>query len=362
MRLPPISYNEYLEIERLLSCQKLRSPQISKPQHDEMLFVIVHQCYELWFKQILQELDSAIEIMQKNPIGESEMGTLVSRLDRIHQIQKVMDKQIDVLETMTPMDFLEFRDLLIPASGFQSYQFKLIENKMGLDPKTRIVYNNVRYTEHFAPDQKKLLLDSETAPNLFSCLEKWLERTPFLKNQNFDFWKSYRSAVHNMFENEKSMIEQNPLLNEESIKRNLNILNESMDVFKGLFDADLFSDLQIKGHWRMSHGALLAALFIHLYRGRPALPLPYLVLSKLKDIDEALTHWRYRHALMAKRMLGSKVGTGGSSGAKYLRDSTEHHKIFSDFFQLTTFFIPNSALPILPVELEKQLDFYYNRN
>ncbi len=357
MKLPPISYHNYLKLDRLLDCQTLRSEEVQKPVHDEHLFVVVHQCYELWFKQIIKEVDSAIGIMQANPIGEEAMGTLVSRLDRIHQIQKVMDKQIDVLETMTPMDFLEFRDLLLPASGFQSYQFKLFENRMGLDPKSRVVYNEARYTDHFEPDLQAVLLKSEKEPSLFSCVEAWLERTPFLKDQNFDFWSSYKKAVEEMFRNEKSMIDENPLLNTEAKNRNYKILEESQNVFFGLFDENKFYELQKSGHWRLSHGAVLASLFIHLYRSMPILQLPFQLLSKLKDIDEALTHWRYRHSLMARRMLGSKVGTGGSSGAKYLRESTEQHKIFQDFFQLTTFFIPSSALPTLPEHLVKKLIF-----
>ncbi|MCB0357875.1 MAG: tryptophan 2,3-dioxygenase, partial [Bdellovibrionales bacterium] len=269
-------------------------------------------------------------------------------------------QQIDVLETMTPMDFLEFRDLLMPASGFQSIQFKLFENKMGLEPGLRVVYNNVNYKEHFTKELQAQLESSELEPSLFQVIEKWLERTPFLEDATFNFWESYKESVEKMFAIEHEMISENPLLNKESKERNYKIMQDSKEIFTGLFDETAFAKLKNEGYWRLSHKAVLASLFIHLYRDMPVLHLPFALLTAIKDIDENLTHWRYRHALMVQRMLGTKVGTGGSSGAKYLKDSTEQHKIFKDFFQLTTFFIPRSKLPELSVELKKKLDFYYN--
>ena len=121
---PPQYYQEYLNLKKILNSQHLISKDYGNPAHDEMLFIIIHQIYELWFKQILFELDSVIEIFSKDEIQESHIGTSVSRLDRIIEIQKILIDQIHVLETMTPMDFLDFRDFLIPASGFQSVQFR----------------------------------------------------------------------------------------------------------------------------------------------------------------------------------------------------------------------------------------------
>ncbi|MCB9026310.1 MAG: tryptophan 2,3-dioxygenase [Bdellovibrionaceae bacterium] len=361
MKLKPISYHDYLKIDTLLSCQKLRSEEAKRTAHDEHLFIIVHQCYELWFKQILQELNSAISVMSAPSIEEKDLGLLLSRLERVTQIQRVMDQQIDVLETMTPMDFLEFRDLLLPASGFQSLQFKIFENKMGLRSEQRIVYNNAHYTEHFDSAHQDILKAAEDGPSLFTCVDQWLERTPFLTATDFNFWESYKSAVEKMFQREHQMINENPLLNEESKQKNYKIMEESKGIFDGLFDEEKFKELRKQGFWRLSHKSILAALFIHLYRDMPILHLPFKLLTTLKDIDENLTHWRYRHALMVMRMIGTKVGTGGSSGAKYLKDSTEKHKIFQDFFQLTTFFIPRSELPELPLEFQKKLDFHYHQ-
>ena len=119
-------YTAYLRLDALLGAQQ---PLSDPPHHDEMLFIIIHQVYELWFKQILYELDSVIDIFGKDDINESHIGTAVSRLNRIIEIQKILIDQIQVLETMSPMDFLDFRDFLIPASGFQIFfSLKIIMN------------------------------------------------------------------------------------------------------------------------------------------------------------------------------------------------------------------------------------------
>lgn len=120
-------YADYLQLDKILNAQSLRSAEYGKPAHDEMLFIIVHQTFELWFKQILHELDSVRAMFRAERIDEKNIGVAVSRLLRITEIQKVMISQFQILETMTPLDFLEFRDLLSPASGFQSVQFRLLE-------------------------------------------------------------------------------------------------------------------------------------------------------------------------------------------------------------------------------------------
>jgi tryptophan 2,3-dioxygenase len=94
-----------------------------------------------------------------------------------------------------------------------------------------------------------------------------------------------------------------------------------------------------------------------LYREQPLFQLPFQVLASLLDLDENMTQWRYRHALMAHRMLGQKIGTGGSSGHSYLKSATEKHKIFQDFFNLSTFLIPRSKVPKLPQDLERKMNY-----
>ena len=129
MKFPPVKYYNYLHLEKVLSGQEPMSKKYNQEVHDELLFIITHQSFELWFKQILHELSSCLDIMKKSSLNDNspELQTIVHRLSRISTILKLLISQIDVMETMTAMDFLDFRDLLRPASGFQSWQFKLLE-------------------------------------------------------------------------------------------------------------------------------------------------------------------------------------------------------------------------------------------
>src|ERR1051325_11522379 len=172
-----LNYSDYLHLSELLECQKLVSLEHNKKAHDEMLFIVTHQVYELWFKQIIHELDSVIEMFNKNEVDERSIGVAVSRLQRITEIQKLLIDQLRVLETMTPLDFLDFRDLLVPASGFQSFQFRMIENKLGLKSEARVTYNNNEYFHVLTKEQQILLTKTAEMPTLRELVEKWLERT-----------------------------------------------------------------------------------------------------------------------------------------------------------------------------------------
>lgn len=360
-KYPPLEYHDYLGLDRILDSQKLRSAELGTPVHDEMLFVIVHQAYELWFKQILTEFDSILAVFSAQKVDDRDMGLVVSRLQRIIEIQSLLLQQIKVLETMTPLDFLEFRDYLYPASGFQSVQNRLIENKLGLRSAQRLRFNQVPYERHLTEKHRDRVVRSQTEPSLFDLVEKWLERTPFLNVGTFSFWKEYRKAVVQMFDQDRAYIENNPQLSNEDKKRNLDEMTASLQTFEAIFDKSQYEELRKKGLWRLSFEALHAALFINIYRDQPALQLPFRLLQALQEIDENFTTWRYRHALMAHRMLGRKIGTGGSSGHKYLEQATEKHKVFTDLFNLTTYFIPRSKRPELPSELQKKLNYVYSQ-
>jgi len=135
-----IHYSDYLQTDKILNAQFPESDKLNLPAHDEMLFIIIHQTYELWFKQLLYEVNSVNTIMLKPALNDNspELQTVVHRLARCVTILKVLVHQIDVMETMTPMDFLDFRDMLRPASGFQSVQFKLLEARLGLRYQEKI--------------------------------------------------------------------------------------------------------------------------------------------------------------------------------------------------------------------------------
>ncbi|HEY3250690.1 MAG TPA: tryptophan 2,3-dioxygenase family protein [Ignavibacteria bacterium] len=358
-KYPPIYYSDYLQLDKLLNCQNLKSEEYGHKAHDEMLFIIVHQAYELWFKQILHEIDSINQMFTSDTIDERSIGVGVSRLGRISEIQKLLIEQLRVLETMTPLDFLEFRDFLIPASGFQSFQFRLIENKLGLSDKKRIKYNNLDYLKTLEERHRKLIMDTVNSPSTFELIQRWLERTPFLNYAGFDFWGHYKKAVDKMLEKDRDIIVNNKTLTEGKREFQLKQIDITKQYFEALFDENKYNDLVEKGERSFSNKAIHAALFINLYRDEPILHMPFMLLNQLVEMDELFTEWRYRHALMVQRMIGSKIGTGGSSGHQYLTSTVDKHRIFTDLFNLSTYLIPRSALPKLPEELVSQMDFYY---
>lgn len=359
MKYPPVHYHTYLGLDPLLTAQHRKSLEYGKPAHDEMLFIIVHQTYELWFKQILFELDAVLKIFAQNEIAETEMGFASARLERIVSILKLVIGQVDVLETMTPLDFLDFRDMLYPASGFQSFQWRLIETKLGLRTGDRLAYNQAPFFKSLTEEQQKLMLDVLDEPSLFDSLDKWLARTPFLQSKDYNFWDSYKKAVQTMFNDDIETVRSNPRLPDEDKKKNIEGLQTTLKSFDALFDETLFEKLRAEGQFRLSYKAWQAALLIQVYRDQPILQGPFRIIRALLDIDESMTTWRYRHALMAMRMLGQKIGTGGSSGHKYLAEATAKHKVFGDFFNLTTFFIPRSQIPPLPKAIADKMNFHY---
>ena len=353
-------YHDYLELDRLLDCQHLASP--SSPggvAHDEMLFVVVHQTYELWFKQILWELDDVIARFDAPVVDESEMVWVNDRLARVAEIQRVMIAQIDVLETMTPMDFLDFRDLLSPASGFQSMQFRLIENRLGVRPEDRVTFGGARYTERLAGDQLDVVLRSETEPSLHDVVGRWLERTPFLDGEQYDFWTSYGHAVRDMLEHDRTVVATNPNLTDDERSHQLRAFEQTFRQQEALVDPATHDRLVAEGVRRWPQRSFQAAVFISLYRHEPGIQQAYRLLALLADVDEGFTSWRYRHALMTQRMIGRRVGTGGSAGASYLTRQAERGRAFPDLMALPTFLLPNRARPDLPDALVRQLRFRF---
>src|SRR3954467_14705850 len=139
----PVYYSEYLQLDKILNAQTPESGKENLPADDEMLFIIIHQAYELWFKQVLFELDIIRKIFRQPAIANSspDIYNCAHRLKRICRILELAVNQMTIMETMTPLDFLDFRDLLRPASGFQSIQFKMIEAALGLNYGSRYGHN-----------------------------------------------------------------------------------------------------------------------------------------------------------------------------------------------------------------------------
>jgi tryptophan 2,3-dioxygenase len=355
-----LSYGKYLKLDELLACQGLESAKHGVPAHDELLFIVTHQTYELWFKQLLHELDAVLAIMSPDAVAEKDVGRALHYLERIVKIQGVLVGQIDVLETMTPLDFLDFRNLLTPSSGFQSAQFRQLENKLGLARTQRLRYNEADYEASLDARDRPKVGAAERASSLFGTVEAWLARMPFVQSRQFDFWHEYRANVTRMLDDDRATIEGKAQLAPAARRAQLEELERTRETFASVFDPAKYERLRVAGHRRLSYDAFLAALMIMLYRDEPILQNPFRLLTALVTIDENLSLWRYRHALMVQRMIGAKIGTGGSSGQDYLRRTVEVHRVFLDFFNLSTYLIPRSMLPALPSELREQLGFRWH--
>ena len=256
-----VTYGGYLKINELVNLQHLQS---DPPQHDETLFIIIHQVYELWFKQLLHELDTIVKKLDNN----DALGA-IRLLRRCIEIEHVLVNQIAVLETMTPMDFLLFRDHLMPASGFQSLQFREIESVCGL--KDSHFLNNL---EKGSPDYTRLQkrFNNPSVRDAFYGL---------LKRRGFD------------------LPEQKE---QEDTSTHHKRIGELIRIYQ---EAEKHYDL-------------------------------FMLAESLIEFDEAFVIWRLRHVKMAERMIGSKVGTGGSEGVGYLQSTTDR-KFFPDLWELRTY-------------------------
>ncbi|QEC68693.1 tryptophan 2,3-dioxygenase [Panacibacter ginsenosidivorans] len=344
MKNTNVYYQDYLQLNNILNSQHPESfKEGNEKAHDEMLFIVIHQAYELWFKQLLFEVSSAIEVMSQQSINDNtpQLQTVVHRLNRVVTILKVLVHQIDIMETMTPMDFLEFRDLLRPASGFQSWQFKALEARLGLEYAER--YGKEYYTSQLKQPEIDIIKTAESEKSLLHVVNKWLERMPYF--DNIDHWKD--------FANESNEANIHPYWSTYRMRYSNSLAEaerNNMNAFDKIF-------IEGKEGGQLSAKARRAALFIMLYRGYPILHLPFELLNNLLEIDEQMSTWRYRHMNMVHRMIGTRIGTGGSTGKDYLKAALDKHYIFKEIAQLTSFLIERSKLPALPASLIQHLSF-----
>lgn len=260
----PLSYNKYLRVSELIALQECLSEPV---HHDELLFITIHQTYELWFKQILHELDAAICLM-----NEDRAWAATRALRRAVEIEKILVNQIHILETMTPMSFLGFRDELNPASGFQSMQFREIEMISGSKEKSML-------TEFAGDDFALRRLESRyhgtTLGEAFYSL---------LRRRGFDAPADDTTQP------------------DESRTRAYSLRTRAV--------------LEVLTHFedRAEEFNLAESLLEH---------------------DEYFMLWRSHHVLMVERMVGAKRGTGGSEGIGYLR-TTLDKKFFPEMWEART--------------------------
>lgn len=359
MKHPPVYYGEYLALDKILNAQDLKSTEYGKEAHDETLFIITHQAYELWFKQIIHEIESVYKLFDTNRVKPNDLSIVTHRLNRVVQIQKILVDQISVIETMKPLDFMDFRDYLVPASGFQSIQFRAIELRLGLRQKFRLGIDKKFFNSRLKKEDQVHLENMENESTFLELIDNWLARMPFGKIDDFDFWKEYEKSVTKMLDSDQEIIEGNDTLHPNEKEMELRILGGTRENFNCLFDEKKYNELREQGVVRLSREAKLAAIFIQLFKDEPIFQAPNRLIECLLDIDEQFSTWRYRHAIMVHRILGTKIGTGGSSGHDYLKKSTENNRVFLDFFNLATFLIPKPYIPKLPSKLREELGFIY---
>lgn len=268
-----VTYGSYLAVDELLALQRPRS---EGPEHDEMLFIVIHQVYELWFKQLLHEVDHVIDRLDAREPHRVQPGVSNVRavsvgvehtMKRILTILKVLVAQLDILETMTPLEFQSFRARLEAASGFQSDQFRQLEFVLGNKSKAAI--------DRFPSGSRaRAALERRYAnPTLWDAFLHYLSR-------------------------------------------------EGYTVPDALLTRELTAKIEPSPE--------LQATLVELYRNDPKNAE---LCERLVDLDEGLQEWRYRHVKMVQRTIGSRPGTGGSSGAQYLA-TTLMTPIFPDLWEI----------------------------
>lgn len=329
-----VYYPDYLQLDKILGAQAPESDKHGVKAHDEMLFIIIHQAYELWFKQVLHEVGSVIEMFADHHVDDNggELNIAVHRLERVKKILDVLVHQMDVMETMTPLDFLDFRDLLRPASGFQSMQFKILEARLGLRMEAR--FGRQYYTSQLKPEHKAEIDALESLPTLLELVNAWLERMPFLEKE---YWPN---AERPIFEHLEQLYTSTLVQGEEG-------------------NAALWRTLFVDGsaERRLSPAACRGALFIMLYRDEPIFQQAFRFLQALLEMDNGMAAWRSRHVNMVHRMIGLRVGTGGSTGKAYLKGALDSHYIFSEIADLSSFLFERRKLPALPETLKRAIGF-----
>jgi tryptophan 2,3-dioxygenase len=256
---PAVTYGSYLHVDDLLSLQQPRS---SGPEHDEMLFIVIHQVYELWFKELLHEFDRVMRLLTDNDLHRAQ-----HTLKRILTILKVLVAQLDILETMTPLEFLSFRERLAAASGFQSDQFRQIEFVLGAKSDKAIA----RFPE--GSRARAALEQRYTQPTLWDAFLQYLAREGY-------------AVPHAQLERDARA------------------------------PVEASADIQ----------AILTAVYRTDAKNAE-------LCERLVDLDEGFQEWRYRHVKMVERTIGAKIGTGGSSGAHYLR-TTLGRNLFPDLWEI----------------------------
>lgn len=343
------SYPSYLQLDRLLNAQRPPAPTTEDPEaerdllhHEELLFIITHQTMELWFKQAIADMALARDLLgrpgkESGVVPERDVPRACSLFDRTAKVLQHLTNQFGIIETMQPMQFLAFRDALIPASGFQSAQFREVEILAGLKDDDRIHFEGQPYFTRVDEAQQARLQQRAKELSVRDAMLKWLARTPV--DEAFpDFAETFLTAYNAYIDEQINYQCNNPNI-AEAQKEKIQALFEhtKADARTFLTEGD---ELEIQAH--------CAFLFVASYRTEPLLRWPYALIERALEFEEHFRLFRFRHARMVERMIGLRVGSGGSSGVKYLDATTSRYRIFGELLKATSFLVDRSRLPDVP--------------
>lgn len=186
---------------------------------------------------------------------------------------------------------MDFRDYLSPASGFQSLQFRLLENKLGVKTEHRVRYNQ-NYSHVFSSDSEAIeaIQKSEQDPSLSDLVQRWLERTPGLEEDGFDFWTKFKESVDTLLSEKETQANGEPTEYIRSYR--LMDIQKRREVYGTIFEKDVHDALVSRGERRFTYKALQGAMIISFYRNEPRFSQPHQLLQLLMDIDSLITKWR----------------------------------------------------------------------
>jgi tryptophan 2,3-dioxygenase len=357
-RQPVVDYSSYLQLKKLLSAQRppayaelapgadpTAGPVRELAHHDELLFIVVHQVYELWFSLVIHELARVRDLLGRcgsgagERVSEDDIPRSVNGLRRVNEIMQVLMAQWRIMETMNPSNFLEFRNLITPASGFQSIQFRQLEMLAGLPGDARVDFEGRPYATALADWERERLAAQSGKMSLRSALFDWLSRTPI--EQVFPaFPEQFIAAFAGYCHEQATLQHANP---------NLAPAQQAAAIANAEAQADALR-AWLLGGTKERNKAHQAFLFIASYRHLPLLRWPAALLDTLIEFEQNFRMFRFRHARMVERMIGSRIGTGGSPGIAYLDSTASKYRVFGDLLEARNFTLASSQVPVLPDE------------
>jgi tryptophan 2,3-dioxygenase len=353
----PTNYWDYIRVEELLALQGGLEKGDEKVGNDEVMFVTVHQVFELWFKLVLRELRSARDLFTRDPVAEQELSGAVRSLRRIRTILRVANQHWDVMETLTTREYLAFRDKLMGASGFQSAQLRQIEILFGLDDRERIPLGlEGSYKDALrafgggdSPALRRVQRQLADLPTLKEAIDAWLYRTPIdgvgpngaSSREHLDRFATSFLAAHARCVDAA----RDRALALDFGAQDRERLRERFEAEKRAA-RDFLAPTDVEGGERRRR-IRCAMILIETYRELPLLAWPREVLDSLVEVEQQMLVFRQRHARMVERVIGRRTGTGGSAGVDYLDQTALRYRVFRDLWAVRTLQIPLAEAPPL---------------